>query len=602
MTIKISQLGALTTVQGNVLIPVVSNITGTFTTVQANVQQIGQYITSGVFTYGGNLVPSANVTYSLGSLTNQWKDLYLSGSTIYLGNTTIKASGGGITVAPAPNILFDKAITTNNVVPGNIQITGQANGAGTMSATLTFLAGDATYHTLSLNYGTDYVINPWVNNLGNLQILLTNTYLNSQGWLGNANIRITETGLTSATLSNVGVTTGNIATPAGNLTITGNVSITGNITSPTITNLSASIVAANVGMKGYVDAATSGENTAITAANVGMKGYVDFANTIQAGAITAANVGMKGYVDFANTIQAGAITAANVGIIGYVGQQVTTANVGMKGYVDNQTYSNVKVSQYLPTYTGNVGALGIVGGAAIYGALNVGFPSPLQFGNVVVNAVNTANSYVQLNIQNIDSVGTNNSADFIATAPDGTDSSKYIDMGINGNNFVSSSWTISGKDDGYLYVNTGNLTLGTDTPGTTVKVHVGGTLSANVVGTFNSNGVSIAGNVTATNYIGSGATLSALPGYAYSNVNVAAYLNTTGYNLYSNANVASYLPTYSGNVGGAIRIGGNLTITNVYVPPLANSVGTTGQITYDGSYVYICIAANTWKRANLAVW
>jgi len=241
---------------------------------------------------------------------------------------------------------------------------------------------------------------------------------------------------------------------------------------------------ANIGMHGYVDNAISTNvsivNASISTANLALKGYVDFANTIQSAQINAANL---------------ASIAANVGMIGYVGQQVTAANVGMKGYVDNQTYSNVKVSQYLPTYSGNIGALGITGSSAIYGVLAVGFPSPITFGNVVVNAVNNANSYVQLNIQNINSFGNLVSADFIATAPDGTDTSKYIDMGINGNNFSSSAWTISGADDGYLYVNSGNLTVGTDTPGTTVKVHVGGTLASNVVATFTNNSVTVTGNV-----------------------------------------------------------------------------------------------------------
>ena len=85
-----------------------------------------------------------------------------------------------------------------------------------------------------------------------------------------------------------------------------------------------------------------------------------------------------------------------------------------------------------------------------------------------------ANSYVQINVQNIDSVGTQVSADFIATAVDGTDTSKYIDMGINGNNFVSSAWTISGANDGYLYVNAGHLTVGTDTAAKDLIFHTGG--------------------------------------------------------------------------------------------------------------------------------
>ena len=32
----------------------------------------------------GNILPSANVTYSLGNVTNQWKDLYVSNNTIYI--------------------------------------------------------------------------------------------------------------------------------------------------------------------------------------------------------------------------------------------------------------------------------------------------------------------------------------------------------------------------------------------------------------------------------------------------------------------------------------------------------------------------------------
>ena len=40
----------------------------------------------------GNVVPSANVTYDLGSDTARWKDLYLSGNTIKLGTTAISVT------------------------------------------------------------------------------------------------------------------------------------------------------------------------------------------------------------------------------------------------------------------------------------------------------------------------------------------------------------------------------------------------------------------------------------------------------------------------------------------------------------------------------
>ena len=102
------------------------------------------------------------------------------------------------------------------------------------------------------------------------------------------------------------------------------------------------------------------------------------------------------------------------------------------------------------------------------------------------------------------------------------------------------------------------------------------------------------------------------------NVGMKGYVDNQ---TYSNVNVSQYLPTYNGNIGelnlngdidivGTLSVigAGNLTVTgstflaNVKVPTLANSSGTAGQITWDSSYVYVCIAANTWRRANLAIW
>ena len=43
----------------------------------------------------GHIVPTANVTYDLGTSDNRFRSLYLSGSTIYLGNATITTSSTG---------------------------------------------------------------------------------------------------------------------------------------------------------------------------------------------------------------------------------------------------------------------------------------------------------------------------------------------------------------------------------------------------------------------------------------------------------------------------------------------------------------------------
>ena len=179
-------------------------------------------------------------------------------------------------------------------------------------------------------------------------------------------------------------------------------------------------------------------------------------------------------------------------------------------------------------------------------SLNVN-PPMVSFSNAPINATWNANSYTQINIQNTSSVGTQASADFIATAPDGSDGSKYIDMGINGNNWVSSAWTVSGADDGYLYVNSGQLTVGTDTAGKDLILHTGGTLASSIKARF----YDTAGNLTVftplytTSYINTTANIST------AQLN-AGQINTTG-NVLSTGAVHNSL-----TVNGVINASGNI--------------------------------------------
>lgn len=50
----------------------------------------------------GNLIPSANVEYSLGNITHQWKDLWVSNTTIYVGGVPISVDGGQLLINGAP--------------------------------------------------------------------------------------------------------------------------------------------------------------------------------------------------------------------------------------------------------------------------------------------------------------------------------------------------------------------------------------------------------------------------------------------------------------------------------------------------------------------
>jgi hypothetical protein len=81
------------------------NIAGNYG--DANVEALGE---SG---WTGNIIPSANEVYDLGSSTNRWKDLYLSGSTIDLGGTTISVAGSTLAIDSA-NLATEAELTTAN--------------------------------------------------------------------------------------------------------------------------------------------------------------------------------------------------------------------------------------------------------------------------------------------------------------------------------------------------------------------------------------------------------------------------------------------------------------------------------------------------------
>ena len=52
----------------------------------------------------------------------------------------------------------------------------------------------------------------------------------------------------------------------------------------------------------------------------------------------------------------------------------------------------------------------------------------------------------------------------------------------------------------------------------------------------------------------------------------------------------------------AIQAGLTSTLANVAVPASASAAGTVGQIAFDASHFYVCVATDTWVRTNLATW
>lgn len=112
---------------------------------------------------------------------------------------------------------------------------------------------------------------------------------------------------------------------------------------------------------------------------------------------------------------------------------------------------------------------------------NNGTGTPLP--NSVASFFGNVNSYSQINYQNLNA-GNSASTDLVLTADNGTDTTNYVDFGINSSTYNLGSFTITGANDGYLYSQSSNLAIGVAAAAKSVKFFQGGTLAANEVARF----------------------------------------------------------------------------------------------------------------------
>lgn len=186
-------------------------------------------------------------------------------------------------------------------------------------------------------------------------------------------------------------------------------------------------------------------------------------------------------------VQTGASTDSVVtivnGVIKKVHPSVITASGWLLGGNSTASAQNLGTTSNfdLPFITNNTekmrltttGELGI--GTSTFNATN---PEQLLVDAGVTTSVNaivgkgSINSYLQLNIQN-QSNGTSASSDVVATADNGSETTNYIDMGINSS--TNTSGVMGGANDGYIYNIGQNLLLGTGTASKSLVFMTGGT-------------------------------------------------------------------------------------------------------------------------------
>lgn len=219
---------------------------------------------------GTSLIPRNTEVYDLGSASKRWNDLYLSGTSIHLGNALITATGTTVNL-PAGTTIGGNAVDSEYfreiAVAGQNNIVAEAGG----SVILTVAAGSGI--TITTNEITDTLT---VANAGVLNIT-TNSGLSTNTAATGA-VSITNTGVVSfanttvlpdARAAGSGITVSAISGTGLNITNTGVLGITTfggsgiTINNPSPGNYEIVNAAPNINQNVFRDVAVSGQSTLV---------------------------------------------------------------------------------------------------------------------------------------------------------------------------------------------------------------------------------------------------------------------------------------------------------------------------------------------------
>ena len=570
-------------------------------------------------------------------------------------NGTVSINSYGNIIANSAALLIN-ATTSGNDQPRNfegtlIQATAQDNTPARMSADAFGVdgTGQNAYVSWAARVARGNVNAPGQTLANDTMFRLTGQgWSNSGAYIGSI-VRYNQVALENFATGKAGTRHNFAATPVGTATIKNIANIDGNgitfsnvatggianvgITFPdgsyqNTAYLSTSVVRSLTAGAGIGLSSTTGN---VTITNTGVLGIVGTTNQISitgnVGNVvtlgTPQDLAPTSNVQFNNLLVNNLTITGNVsntipvtvsGPVIYVANTATTYadinNSGLStGNVSNNYYASILYQTSSNTWQMDIGnSVGIT--ASEIFSVNITANGNAHFGNAS-NDYDFPNALIQGDI-NIDSYGqfvlknhaqtANSSADIVAVANNGDDGSYYIDMGVNSNVYANVDYAVTGANDGYLYVNGGNLVIGTQTATKVINFFTGGTNNINRIrGTLSDTGLSMVGNVTANNMISINATIGGI---------VSAAGNVTGGNLLAPSGIISASGNITGlNVNtGIVSATGNIRGGNINTNGLISTAGnvqagnlsTSGIMSSTGNIIAANIAAGNITSAIIS--
>ena len=564
----------------NDIINIDANIGSLYNTVDSVEANIGAFQTYANVTFGpdsyadanvqaylaafdGNIIPSANITYDLGTSSNRWRDLWLSGNTIYIGEANITANGSAITLPPGSTINGTPIGTsTDEELRANVgayQIYANANAASqqtTINTVNANIGAFQTYANLTFgggSYGNIEVAAYLLDNTANVANLITT---GGVFWAnGNAYSSGNGSGTDDVLRANVGA----YQTWANTVGFVGNID----------GNFGLSYFGSNIILRSTTDAATQEQIFTIFTGNTG--GQISFGAN--------GNILLNGWIEPFNYAPGPKFNVSNWDAnIGTLRTNIDTvdANVGAYQTYANATfgggsYSDSNVQSYLGAFDGN-----IIPSANI--TYDLGSSTnrwrDLWLSGNTIHLGDATLSVVDGSIQSSIPLQANISASNITVSGTRIDfaSGGYIEETevLDGNLQPAGYYgiAINSSDDGIVSINAldsnAAVTSSVFVTNVNVQLNVANSIpGGNALSWYFDN----VGNLTIPGYINyaNGESITSGIGSSYGNTEVAAYLtNNTGDIAANNITVSNTISALSittsgtnGNITGANTISAN---------------------------------------------
>jgi filamentous hemagglutinin len=261
----------------------------------------------------GNLLPSANVTYNLGSPTAMWNDAYFAGNTIYLGNLQLKQAD-----ATTFAVYTNDGVTQANIDVGSVDVSsiisgttvigiGAPNGNAYLApaGSNALVAASTGVFVTGLMSATGNITGNYILGNGSQLTGIDATSIQS----GTSNVRVLSSGgNVSAGIGGTGnvlvlATTGAYVT--GLASVTGNV-IAGNLSGTNIVGTLTTAAQTNITSVGTLTSLSVTGN--VTAGNLSVgQGTVNVGNIVNTNANGVGNIGSSSL--YFNTVFAKATSA-----------------------------------------------------------------------------------------------------------------------------------------------------------------------------------------------------------------------------------------------------------------------------------------------------